>query len=80
MFPLFSQKDRTILGTWIKTKMESFHKKANPFIEKRDEKFMKYTFERYGKVYISLVYNEKGNELKYDIHNDVIKLKRRWKS
>lgn len=71
---IFSQNDRIILGTWIKTEMETFDKKTTPFIEKRDEKLIKYTFDRFGKMYISSVFNEKGNEIKYTIQNDIIDL------
>ena len=71
---IFSQNDRVILGTWIKTKMEAFDKKPNTFIKQRNEKFLKYTFENNSQMYISSVYNEKGNELKYIVHNDVVDL------
>ncbi|WP_106794701.1 hypothetical protein [Aquimarina sp. Aq78] len=71
---LFSQNSRIILGSWIKTKMEAFDKKSDPFIEKRDEKFIKYTFENNGQMYISSVYNEKGNEIKYTIQNNIVDL------
>ncbi|CAM4244928.1 hypothetical protein ZONE111904_09480 [Zobellia nedashkovskayae] len=71
---LFSQNSGIILGSWIKTEMEAFDKKSDPFIEKRDEKFIKYTFENNGQMYISSVYNEKGNEIKYTIKNDIIDL------
>ena len=54
--------------------MEAFDKKNNPFIEKRDKKFIKYTFENNGQMYISSAYNEKGNEIKYIIQNDIIDL------
>lgn len=54
--------------------METFDKKNSPFIEKRDEKFIKYTFENNGQMYISPFYNEKGNEVKYTIQNDIIDL------
>ncbi|MEW7281358.1 hypothetical protein ABW636_22450 [Aquimarina sp. 2201CG1-2-11] len=69
---IFSQNNRKILGSWIKTKMETFDRKTNPIIEKRDQKFLKYTFENSNKMYISSVYNEKGNVIKYTIQNDVI--------
>ena len=71
---LFSQNSRAILGSWIKTKMEAFDKNNEPFIEKRGEKFIKYTFENNGQMYISSVYNEKGNEIKYTIQNDIVNL------
>lgn len=71
---IFCQNDRTILGTWIKTKMEAFDKKPNTFIQQRNEKFMKYTFEKNSQMYISSVFNEKGNELKYNLNNDVLDL------
>ncbi len=54
--------------------MEAFDKKSDPFIEKRDEKFIKYTFENNGQMYISSVYNEKGNEIKYTIQNNIVDL------
>lgn len=70
----FSQNDKTILGTWIKIKMETFEKKTTPFIEKRNEKFIKYSFDGFGKMYISSVYNEKGNEIRYTVQNDILDL------
>lgn len=71
---LFSQNNKVILGSWIKTKMEAYDKKYDSFIEKRDKKFIKYTFENNGQMYISSVYNEKGNEIKYTIQNDIVDL------
>lgn len=71
---LFSQNSRIILGSWIKTKLEAFDKKNDPLIEKRDKKFIKYTFENNGQMYISSVYNEKGNLIRYSIQNDIVNL------
>ncbi|WP_442264549.1 hypothetical protein ACSIGC_09290 [Tenacibaculum sp. ZS6-P6] len=71
---LFSQNNRIILGSWIKTKIEAFDKGNNPFIEKRDKNFIKYTFENNGQMYISSVYNEKGYKIKYTVKNDIIDL------
>jgi len=71
---LYSQDNKTILGTWIKTKIEAFNKQSNTNIEQRDEQFIKYTFEKNGQMYISSVYNEKGFENKYTVQNGYVNL------
>lgn len=67
-----SQNKKTILGTWIKTKIENYNGGTNPFIEKRNKNFIKYSFEKSGKMYLSSVYNEKGNILHYRVKNDIL--------
>jgi hypothetical protein len=67
----FSQSN-PILGSWIKTKMETYDKRVTPAIEARNANFFKYTFERDEKVYFSLTQNEKGNENRYKIKNNII--------
>ena len=71
---MHSQDNTSIIGTWIKTKMEALDKKPNNVIEKRDEIFIKYTFEKNGNMYLSMVYNEKGNQIKYIRRGDIIDL------
>ncbi len=60
------------MGSWIKTKMETYDKRVTPAIEARNANFFKYTFERDEKVYFSLTQNEKGNENRYKIKNNII--------
>lgn len=71
---IFSQNERKILGTWIKTGMETVQKKSTPFIKERNKKLIKYTFERFDKMYISSVFHEKGNQIAYRIQNNIIDL------
>ncbi len=68
---VFSQS-YPILGSWIKTQMETYDKRVTPAIEARNATFFKYTFEADEKVYFSLTQNEKGNENRYKIKNNII--------
>jgi hypothetical protein len=67
----FSQ-GHPILGSWIKTKMETYDKRITPAIAERNTSFIKYTFDVDEKVYFSLTHNEKGNENRYKIKNKII--------
>lgn len=76
IIPLFSysQTNKLILGSWIKTKMETVDKKITPLIEKRDKVFIKYTFKNDGQVYFTNTYNEIGYRNKYSLSNNIIDL------
>lgn len=73
--PIFAQNGEKILGTWIKTKVEAFNNNPTKLIKARDKKFIKYTFEKAGRMFMSSEYNKKGNEIKYVVYGDIVDLR-----
>ncbi|MDG5493218.1 hypothetical protein [Psychroserpens sp. SPM9] len=72
---IFSQSKKDIIGVWIKTNMETFDKSTTPLIQQRNNEYLKYTFERNGKLYISTEPNKKGRLLLYSIKGNILDLK-----
>jgi hypothetical protein len=71
-FMIFGQTPVTIIGSWVKTKVEAFDKTMTSTLMERNLSFLKYTFENNGKAYFSVTPTEKGFENKYKIKKDVI--------
>lgn len=62
-----AQQHQLLLGTWIKTKLETNNSQTAA-----DTKYLKYTFENNGKFYLATDYDEKGNEYRYKLIGDIL--------
>lgn len=66
---IVAQQSQLILGTWIKTHIETTNSQIAA-----DTKYLKYTFENDGKFYLSTDYDKKGLEYRYKLIGDILAL------
>lgn len=65
-------QSNTILGSWIKTRMEAYDRSRPVSIAERDKKYIKYTFNNDGTAFFSFKYNELGIKNQYTLNGDLI--------
>lgn len=65
-------QNNSILGSWIKTRMEAYDKSRPLSVVERDKNYLKYTFNGDGTAFFSLRYNELGMKNHYSIKDNVV--------
>ncbi len=64
-----------LFGDWIKTKITYFDNVELSNDNSIKYQFLRYTFEKYNKLFMSLTYDDKGTPLFFDINSNILQIK-----